>query len=92
LWNIAAAILLPLSTGKKNTTACVLNLTDQEPKLKAALFLYLNRHGYNGLCRYNASGEFNTPFGRYKKPYFPEKEMLHFAGRPKRHLCLPGFP
>lgn len=45
---------------------------------KAALFLYLNRHGYNGLCRYNASGEFNVPFGRYDRPYFPEKEMRHF--------------
>ena len=45
---------------------------------KAALFLYLNRHGYNGLCRYNKKGEFNTPFGNYVKPYFPEKEMVYF--------------
>jgi len=48
---------------------------------KSALFLYLNRHGYNGLCRYNASGRFNTPFGRYLKPYFPEREMLAFVRR-----------
>ncbi len=45
---------------------------------KSALFLYLNRHCFNGLCRYNAKGEFNVPFGRYKNPYFPEKEMLDF--------------
>jgi len=45
---------------------------------KAALFIYLNRHGYNGLCRYNSKGGFNVPFGRYKKPYFPAKEMLAF--------------
>ncbi len=45
---------------------------------KAALFVYLNRHGYNGLCRYNASGGFNVPFGRYKRPYFPAKEMYRF--------------
>jgi len=51
---------------------------------KAALFLYLNRHGYNGLCRYNASGAFNTPFGKYKKPYFPDKEMRYFAQRAQR--------
>jgi hypothetical protein len=38
--------------------------------------VYLNKHCFNGLCRYNAKGGFNTPFGRYKKPYFPEKEML----------------
>jgi DNA adenine methylase len=32
----------------------------------AILFYYLNRTGYNGLCRFNRSGEFNVPFGRYK--------------------------
>lgn len=45
---------------------------------RAALFLYLNRHGYNGLVRYNARGEFNVPFGRYAKPRFPGAEMLAF--------------
>jgi DNA adenine methylase len=33
----------------------------------AALFYYLNRSGYNGLCRFNSSGLFNVPFGRYKR-------------------------
>ncbi|POP43215.1 adenine-specific DNA-methyltransferase [Superficieibacter electus] len=51
----------------------------QDPFRRAVLFLYLNRHGYNGLCRYNLRGEFNVPFGRYKKPYFPEAELYHFA-------------
>ncbi len=31
----------------------------------ASLFYFLNRTGYNGLCRFNRSGEFNVPFGRY---------------------------
>ncbi|HXW04459.1 MAG TPA: Dam family site-specific DNA-(adenine-N6)-methyltransferase [Vicinamibacterales bacterium] len=33
----------------------------------AGLFYYLNRTGYNGLCRFNRSGEFNVPFGQYKR-------------------------
>lgn len=45
---------------------------------KAALFVYLNRHDYNGLCRYNASGGFNVPFGRYTAPRFPREEMGAF--------------
>jgi DNA adenine methylase len=48
---------------------------------RASLFLYLNRHCYNGLCRYNRRGQFNTPFGRYDRPYFPENEMMAFAER-----------
>ncbi|MCG8380516.1 MAG: Dam family site-specific DNA-(adenine-N6)-methyltransferase [Proteobacteria bacterium] len=53
------------------------NTTD-DVRYKSALFLYLNRHCYNGLCRYNSRHEFNTPFGRYKKPYFPKKELAAF--------------
>ncbi|CAM3037417.1 Dam family site-specific DNA-(adenine-N6)-methyltransferase [Legionella worsleiensis] len=45
---------------------------------KSAMFLYLNRHGYNGLCRYNSKGIYNVPFGLYTKPYFPHQEMLLF--------------
>ena len=51
----------------------------QDKFRRAVLFLYLNRHGYNGLCRYNLRGQFNVPFGRYKRPYFPEAELYHFA-------------
>jgi DNA adenine methylase len=32
----------------------------------AQLFYYLNRTGYNGLCRFNRRGEFNVPFGRHE--------------------------
>ncbi len=34
----------------------------------AALFYYLNRTGYNGLCRFNRGGGFRlVPFGRYSR-------------------------
>ena len=51
---------------------------------KSALFLYLNRHGFNGLCRYNSKGIFNVPFGLYKKPYFPQQEMTLFHQKSKQ--------
>lgn len=35
-------------------------------EVRAQLFYYLNRTGYNGLCRFNKSGGYNVPFGRYK--------------------------
>ncbi|MFA6303939.1 MAG: Dam family site-specific DNA-(adenine-N6)-methyltransferase [Legionella sp.] len=50
----------------------------KQSQKKSALFLYLNRHGYNGLCRYNSSGIFNVPFGRYTKTYFPLTQMHIF--------------
>ncbi len=37
----------------------------QNDELLAGLFYYLNRTGFNGLCRFNGKGEYNVPVGRY---------------------------
>lgn len=61
-----------------------------DPVERSSLFIYLNRHGYNGLCRYNNKGGYNVPFGRYKHPYFPEKEMRFFAQRAQTATFIQG--
>lgn len=56
----------------------------------AQLFYYLNRTGYNGLCRFNQSGEFNVPFGKHKtinyvtnfSGYSPVLGHWHFQSGP----------
>ncbi|MDX7987681.1 Dam family site-specific DNA-(adenine-N6)-methyltransferase [Xenorhabdus sp. 12] len=55
---------------------------------KAHLFLYLNRHGFRGLCRYNSKGEFNVPYGDYKSVYFPKAEITAFSEKAKKAELL----
>ena len=42
----------------------------------AAMFFYLNRNSYNGLWRNNKKGEFNVPYGFYKKYWIPSFDDL----------------
>jgi DNA adenine methylase len=51
---------------------------------RAAYFLYLNRNGYRGMCRYNQKGNFNVPFGNYVEPYFPLEEIKTFSDKAQR--------
>ena len=42
----------------------------------AAMFIYLNRTGYNGLFRLNAKGLFNVPVGSYRNPKICDADNL----------------
>ena len=49
---------------------------DGYPVALAAMLIYLNRTGYNGLYRVNASGEYNVPPGRYDRPRIVDRPLL----------------
>lgn len=42
----------------------------------AAMLIYLNRTGFNGLFRLNSSGEYNVPPGRYDRPRIVDHALL----------------
>ena len=54
----------------------------------AAMFVYLNRTGYNGLFRLNSDGEFNVPAGSYAKPRICDEPNLR---RVAKALARPGL-
>jgi len=43
---------------------------------RAAWYLYLNKTAFNGLMRFNRSGMFNTPFGKYDDPTICDAPLL----------------
>jgi DNA adenine methylase len=62
---------------------------------RAAMFIYLNRTGFNGLFRLNRAGAFNVPAGRYANPRICDTEQLRACadalGRPGVTLTLQPF-
>jgi DNA adenine methylase len=68
--------------------------TDYSAEL-AAMLIYLNRTGYNGLFRVNATGEYNVPPGRYDRPRVLDQELLALTSRaitaPNVRICRTAF-
>lgn len=44
---------------------------------EAVLYYFINKTAYSGMIRYNANGEFNVPFGRYKSLNISSVTMAH---------------
>lgn len=48
---------------------------------RAARIIYLNKTCYNGLFRVNASGQFNSPYGKYKNPNIVNETTIQAVSR-----------
>jgi DNA adenine methylase len=58
------------------------------PVEDAALLLYLNKTGYNGLYRVNSRGVYNVPFGTYRNPTIVQEDDIRAAGEALRRVEL----
>lgn len=69
------------------------NVRSQDPSLlppveQASRFIYLNKTCYNGLFRVNREGQFNVPFGYYKKPNICNPDVLRAASAALRNVTI----
>jgi DNA adenine methylase len=55
------------------------NFAEMPALQRAARTIYLNRTCFNGLYRVNASGYFNTPFGRYQDPTIVDPDNMRLC-------------
>ena len=65
----------PINNTKEKYYDLVKKFNAQNLKVKSEMFIYLNKHCFNGLMRFNNSGGFNTPYGSYAGPKFPIENL-----------------
>lgn len=56
----------------------------------AQLFYYLNRTGFNGLCRFNQQGLFNVPFGKYATITYAQDFQVYTEAMRRRWVVCRG--
>ncbi len=74
--------------GRFNPARSTLQRPDAYTPELAAMLIYLNRTGYNGLFRVNARGAFNVPAGRYASVRICDADNLR---RLSQALGMPGL-
>jgi DNA adenine methylase len=65
--------------GGKKLTNGEIPFTPKNNIEKAAQFYYLRKTCFRGMLRYNANGEFNIPWGKYKKVTFEELKNKEYT-------------
>ena len=55
---------------------------------RAALFIYLNKCGYNGMYRENSKGHFNIPFGKMKNPKICDESLLRLVSNKLQNVDI----
>lgn len=82
----------------KNEKRYYYRIRAQDPRgldkvARAARIIYMNKTCYNGLYRENQQGQFNVPFGRYKRPRICDEPRLRAASQALQgvELCSADF-
>lgn len=65
-----------------------LDVHDHTSAFKAARFIYLNRHCFNGLYRTNLAGQFNVPYGKQGAGPIPSEDHLVMVARRLRYTKI----
>ena len=64
------------------------NRRDRNQTSQAALMIFLNKTGFNGLYRVNRNNGFNVPLGSYRKPLICDRENLLAASKVLKKVTI----